>query len=588
MQVLLPGETAKPNTASGKEGTPTQNRAGVPFIITVNVTDVLWNIVGDISPNVRVESTDQYGTVIDPLNVPDGTVTQQMTLYNAEMAGFLGKATHYINVYHLGPTIYNGQPVWLSTGTSSSFDVIPDTVNYSLQYHIIVPNQVPDPGNISNEGKKYEVSVQTAGVKFPVTVRVTDNYYNLWPYASVGLVTLRVTDPNNSGYSVTSGLTQGQKVWSGAEAPFLVSVSTWQNWKVYATGLLATKYSNEIPLVPNIPKQLQVLAPGEVTNPGNKTNRGRDITKKPANQVAGVGFTVTVNACDEYYNVTSATPIVKIVTDDLYDIEPSTKALLNGTTTFTVQLVTRSTSSIVRATTDYAPGWLQDWTQGIFVSTNTPYRIQVLVPGEIPVEGKWENAPGPNTQPGKTENSSPITQTAGVGVEITIRCVDRYYNLVPENPVVKLISDGAEGDPYDVPPAGIDTIGKQLVNGQYILTGSEKWVFVTRNRATDTLINETYPGGGWRIRVLETAWTESEPYGNLVPNSAPTAKIPIEPGVSYRPQILVPDERPVWGSISNSGKTGSVLEQTAGVPFEVSVYPVDYYFNRAIKKSARM
>jgi len=49
LQVLMPGETAAPNTASGKTGTPDLQAVGVPFNITVNAVDAVWN---------RVRSTD--------------------------------------------------------------------------------------------------------------------------------------------------------------------------------------------------------------------------------------------------------------------------------------------------------------------------------------------------------------------------------------------------------------------------------------------------------------------------------------------------------------------------------------------------
>ena len=69
------------------------------------------------------------------------------------------------------------------------------------------------------------------------------------------------------------------------------------------------------------------------------------------------------------------------------------------------------------------------------------------------------------------------------------------------------------------------------------------------------------------------------------PNSVPSAKVPVDPGTSYRPVVLVPNEKPLWGSQETVGKTGAVLTQIAGIPFEVTVYPVDSYFNRAYMDS---
>ena len=45
LQVLLPGETAAPGTASGKTGTPTAQTAGTGYSVTVNAVDDNWNLI---------------------------------------------------------------------------------------------------------------------------------------------------------------------------------------------------------------------------------------------------------------------------------------------------------------------------------------------------------------------------------------------------------------------------------------------------------------------------------------------------------------------------------------------------------------
>src|SRR6185369_13676329 len=42
LQLLVPGETAAPGTASGKTGTPNPQAAGTPFNVTVNAVDATW------------------------------------------------------------------------------------------------------------------------------------------------------------------------------------------------------------------------------------------------------------------------------------------------------------------------------------------------------------------------------------------------------------------------------------------------------------------------------------------------------------------------------------------------------------------
>jgi len=45
LQVLMPGETAAPGTASGKTGTPDPQTIGVPFNVTVNAVDSTWHLI---------------------------------------------------------------------------------------------------------------------------------------------------------------------------------------------------------------------------------------------------------------------------------------------------------------------------------------------------------------------------------------------------------------------------------------------------------------------------------------------------------------------------------------------------------------
>src|SRR5207249_872981 len=43
LQLLVPGETAAPGTATGKNGTPNTQTAGTGYSVTVNAVDTDWN-----------------------------------------------------------------------------------------------------------------------------------------------------------------------------------------------------------------------------------------------------------------------------------------------------------------------------------------------------------------------------------------------------------------------------------------------------------------------------------------------------------------------------------------------------------------
>jgi len=79
LQVLLPGETAAPNTASGKTGTPDPQSATIPFNVTVNAVDALWNRVPS-SDTIAITSNDGSATLPADGILGLGTRTVSVTL----------------------------------------------------------------------------------------------------------------------------------------------------------------------------------------------------------------------------------------------------------------------------------------------------------------------------------------------------------------------------------------------------------------------------------------------------------------------------------------------------------------------------
>src|SRR5439155_3181202 len=58
LQLLVPGETAAPGTASGKTGSPTAQTAGVGYSVIVNAVDANWNLVNTATDIVGIGTTD--------------------------------------------------------------------------------------------------------------------------------------------------------------------------------------------------------------------------------------------------------------------------------------------------------------------------------------------------------------------------------------------------------------------------------------------------------------------------------------------------------------------------------------------------
>ncbi len=65
LQVLMPGETAAPGTATGKTGTPVAQTAGVPFDVTVNAVDGTWHLI-PLAANDMVTITSSDSSAVLP------------------------------------------------------------------------------------------------------------------------------------------------------------------------------------------------------------------------------------------------------------------------------------------------------------------------------------------------------------------------------------------------------------------------------------------------------------------------------------------------------------------------------------------
>jgi hypothetical protein len=80
LQVLLPGEVAAPGTTTGKTGTPTAQSLGVPFNITVNAVDEVWNVVTAVTDTVDITSSDTMATLPPDAALANGTQQFSITL----------------------------------------------------------------------------------------------------------------------------------------------------------------------------------------------------------------------------------------------------------------------------------------------------------------------------------------------------------------------------------------------------------------------------------------------------------------------------------------------------------------------------
>jgi hypothetical protein len=94
LQLLAPGETGSPGTATGKTGTPTVQTAGTAFNVTVNAVDVNWNVVNTISDTVGLAFVRPQICPARNTALSAGTVALSVTFKTATASGWTLTATN--------------------------------------------------------------------------------------------------------------------------------------------------------------------------------------------------------------------------------------------------------------------------------------------------------------------------------------------------------------------------------------------------------------------------------------------------------------------------------------------------------------
>ena len=80
LQILVPGETAAPGTASGKTGTPSTQTPGTAFNVTVNAVDEFWNLVATATDTITLTSSDGAAVLPAAAALVSGTRVFSVTL----------------------------------------------------------------------------------------------------------------------------------------------------------------------------------------------------------------------------------------------------------------------------------------------------------------------------------------------------------------------------------------------------------------------------------------------------------------------------------------------------------------------------
>ncbi|MHB8651057.1 MAG: invasin domain 3-containing protein, partial [Gaiellaceae bacterium] len=390
LQVLMPGETAVPGSASGKSGSPTPETAGSSFNATVNAVDANWNVVSSVTHIVAITSSDSNAVLPANAALSSGTGTFAVTFKTAAPATVTA-------------TDQNVSPLTANTGSTTN--VNPGAAS---KLQVLMPGETAAPG--TGTGKTGSPSAQTAGSSFNATVNAVDANWNV--VSSVTHTVAITSSDSNAVLPANAALSSGTGTFAvtfKTAAPATVT-ATDQNVSPLSPGTGSSTTVNA-----GAAAKLQLLMPGETAAPGTGTGK----TGSPSAQTAGSSFNATVNAVDANWNVVSSvTHTVAITSSDANAGLPANAALSSGTGSFAVTFKTAAPATVTATDTNVSP-LTANTGASTTVNAGAAAKLQVLMPGETA-------APGTGT--GKT--GSPSAQTAGSSFNATVNAVDANWNLV--------------------------------------------------------------------------------------------------------------------------------------------------------------
>ncbi len=503
LQLLAPGETAAPGSASGKTGTPAAQTAATSFNVTVRAVDASWNLVNTVTDTVGITSSDPNAFLPANAALASGTQTFSVTLKTA------------------GTATVTASDITTPARTANTSPSITVGAGAFTKLQLLMPGETAAPGSAT--GKTGTPTAQTAGTALTVTVRAVDANWNL---INTVIDTVGITSSDaNATLPANAALVAGTKTYS-------VTLKTAGAQTVTATditnGAMTANIGASTTVNAGTVTKLQLLVPGETVAPGSATGK----TGTPTAQTAGTAFNATVNAVDANWNVVSSvTDTAGITSSDANAALPANAALVAGTRTFSVTLKTGGTATLT-ASDITTPARTANTSPSITVNGGTFTKLQLLVPGETAA---------PGTATGKT--GTPTARTAGTAFNVTVRAVDANWNWVS---------------------SATDTVG---------LTSTDTNATLPANTAlaggTQTLSFTFKTVGIWTITATDIS------NGAYTANTSPS--ITANVGAFAKLQVLMPGESAAPGTAT--GKTGTPTAQTAATAFTITVRAVDANWN---------
>jgi fibrillarin-like rRNA methylase len=326
LQLLVPGEVADPGSATGKTAaTPSGQTAGTAFSVIVNAVDANWNVVSS-TDTIAITSTNAHFSAPANAALVAGTKTFSVTFTTAAASTIT--ATDNTD----------------GTKTANTSPSIAVSGGAFAKLQLLVPGEVADPGSATGKTSATP-SGQTAGTAFSVIVNAVDANWNV--VSSTDTIAITSTNAHFSA-PANAALVAGTKTFS---VTFTTAAASTITATDNTDGTKTANTSPSIAVSAGAFAKLQLLVPGEVADPGSATGK---TVATPSAQIAGIAFSVIVNAVDANWNVVSAAPAntITLTSSDGSATMPGGAALAAGTVSFaSVTLVTAGPQTITATNT---------------------------------------------------------------------------------------------------------------------------------------------------------------------------------------------------------------------------------------------
>ena len=354
------------NTEEGTRaylGAPQPWTIGDHGSVLVAAVDANWNVVESAAPTVHFTSSDPHATL-----PADGVLSG----VSGHGGGRYFQAWLETNLSTITATVVGDE--------SKTYTTVPIPV---VKLQVLLPGETPAPSGTCKTGAP---DGQTVGTPFTITIREVDS--GCARVARGDRLRLTSTDPNAAAL--------GDVTLGDGTGTLEVTLKTAGSWTIAAnlnnSAGPGPHPSSSAPVSVGSPPfaKLQLLVPGETAAPGTTSGK----TGTPATQVAGVPFTVTVDAVDDNWNPVSSTNAIHFASTDPAAVLPLDTALADGTKSFSVTLQTSgrtitamdltdtsktsSTSPPITVSTPTASG-LAFTTQPTNVAANTLFPVAPVV-----------------------------------------------------------------------------------------------------------------------------------------------------------------------------------------------------------------